>query len=147
MCDNSTDNIEVSKSSTIESLDSKSSTIEFSESKSLKNKSKSSKSSSKESKPLKITKAMDHLISITVKESEEKKEKNKSLKEPKEPKKTKKELTQEAKALLNNCKGKTKDNKECTRKESENCDGFCKQHFIIQKEKADTVELIEKLKP
>lgn len=133
MSDNSTDNIEVPKSSTIESLDSKSSTID-----------------SKDSKPLKITKAMDHLISITVKESEEKKEKNKSLKEPKEPKepkKTKKELTQEAKALLNNCKGKTKDNKECTRKESENCDGFCKQHFIIQKEKADTVELIEKLKP
>jgi hypothetical protein len=101
------------------------------------------------SKPLKVTKAMEFLISKTVQDTNEKKSKKSSKKideTTNEVKKSKKELEKEAKSLLNNCKGKTKDNKDCTRKESENCDGFCKQHFKVAKEKANTVELIEKHK-
>jgi hypothetical protein len=105
----------------------------------------------KESKPLEVTKAMSLLITNAVNEIEAKKAKRQAKKaekivEPKEHKKTKKELEIEAKAHLVMCKGKTKDNKECTRKESENCNGFCKQHFNIQKDKENTIELIEKLK-
>jgi hypothetical protein len=106
----------------------------------------------KQSKPLEVTKAMSLLITNAVNEIEAKKakrqgkkaEKIEEPKEPKEHKKTKKELEQEAKAHLAMCKGKTKDNKECTRKESDNCNGFCKQHFNIQKDKENTIELIEK---
>ena len=108
----------------------------------------------KKSKPLNVTKAMTLLITNAVNEIEAKKAKRQTKKdekiiepkEIKEPKKTKKELEKEAKSLLSMCKGKTKDNKECTRKESENCNGFCKQHFNLQKDKENTIELIEKLK-
>ena len=105
----------------------------------------------KKSKPLNVTKAMTLLITNAVNEIETKKAKKQAKKivepkEPKEPKKTKKELEIEAKSLLSMCKGKTKDNKECTRKESENCNGFCKQHFNLEKDKENTIELIEKLK-
>jgi hypothetical protein len=91
---------------------------------------------------------MTLLITNAVNEIETKKAKRQTKKivEPKEPKKTKKELEIEAKSLLSLCKGKTKDNKECTRKESENCNGFCKQHFNLEKDKENTIELIEKLK-
>ena len=108
----------------------------------------------KKSKPLEVTKAMSLLITNAVNEIEAKKTKRQAKKvekivepkEPKEPKKTKKELEIEAKAHLALCKGKVKGNKECTRKESENCNGFCKQHFNLQKDKENTIELIEKLK-
>jgi hypothetical protein len=87
------------------------------------------------SKPLKITKAMEILLSKVVKDNIKK-----SLKNPIEKqKKPKKEILP-----LNPCNGKTKNNKNCTRKESENCDGFCRQHFNLEKEKANTVELIKK---
>lgn len=109
---------------------------------------------SKISKPIKVNKAMELLISKIISEKKLKSKKKKEIlteitdfkepKEPKEPKKTKKELMDEIKSSLNLCKGKTKDNKECNRKESLNCNGFCKQHFIIEKEKANTIELIEK---
>lgn len=77
-------------------------------------------------KELKLTKPMEFLISETSKKSK----KNIKIKE--------------AKITLNICKGKTKDKKECTRKESKDCNGFCKQHFILEKEKANTIILIEK---
>lgn len=75
---------------------------------------------------LKVDKVMENLLSLVSKKSVKKHKKTK--------------------IVLNKCKGKTKDNKECSRKELENCNGFCKQHFMIEKEKAETIELIEKLK-
>lgn len=112
---------------------------------------------SKISKPIKVNKAMEFLISKIISEKKHKSQKKKEIlneiTEPKETfgflrfcdsKKTKKELMNEIKSGLKLCKGKTKDNKECNRKETINCNGFCKQHFIIEKEKANTIELIEK---
>jgi hypothetical protein len=105
----------------------------------------------KPTKPLKVTNALTHLISEVAKQNAVKaaKKEVENLLNPKPIKikeKSKKEIEKEERALLNNCKGKTKDNKECTRKESENCNGFCKQHFNLEKEKTDTLELIEKLR-
>ena len=105
----------------------------------------------KPTKPLKVTNTLIHLISEVNKQNEEKKAKKEAenLLNPKPIKikeKSKKELEKEARDLLKNCKKITKDGKECTRKESENCNGFCKQHYNIDKETANTIELIEKLK-
>jgi len=86
---------------------------------------------------LKVTKAMEFLISEVCKKTSTKEKPPKSEK----PKKIKVE-----KPILNLCKGKSKKNKDCTRKETENCNGFCKQHFKLEKEKAITIELIEKHK-
>jgi hypothetical protein len=110
----------------------------------------------KPTKPLKVTNALTHLISEVAKQNAVKAAKKEvenllnpkpiKIKEKSKKEKSKKEIEKEERALLNNCKGKTKDNKECTRKESENCNGFCKQHFNLEKEKSDTLELIEKLR-
>ncbi len=100
---------------------------------------------SKISKPIKVNKAMEILISKIISEKKHKPQKKKEiLSGITDSKKTKKELMNEIKSSLKPCKGKTKDNKECNRKETINCNGFCKQHFIIEKEKANTIELIEK---
>jgi hypothetical protein len=102
----------------------------------------------KEIKPFKIDKSMEYLFAKINKKEEEAKDK------PKSPsaiareilKMEKEKLKLAKKELLKPCKGKTKDNKDCSRKEMENCDGFCKQHYAMAKETANRDELIEKHK-
>ena len=102
-------------------------------------------------KPVNVDKSLEYLMNTVEKKMEEKKA-NTPVKQKseaalaREALKAEKEKQKLAKKELNNCKGKTKDNKECSRKEVENCDGFCKQHFVLEKERANTVELIEKHK-
>jgi hypothetical protein len=97
------------------------------------------------SKSLKIDKSIEYLFKIAqIKIQDKPKSQSKITREMLKIEKKKLEITK--KELLKPCKGKTKDNKDCSRKEIENCNGFCKQHYNIEKEKNDTTILIEKHK-
>jgi hypothetical protein len=98
-----------------------------------------------ESKSLKINKSMEYLFKITqIKNQDKPKSQSQITREMLKIEKEKLKIAK--KELLKPCKGKTKDNKDCSRKEMENCDGFCKQHYNIEKEKINTTILIEKHK-
>jgi hypothetical protein len=102
----------------------------------------------KKEKTLKINKSLEYLFTKVDKKQTEIQNKPKTpsaiAREILKMEKEKLKITK--KELLKHCKGKTKDNKDCSRKEVENCDGFCKQHYIIEKENINKNELIEKHK-
>jgi hypothetical protein len=73
-------------------------------------------------------------------------------KEPSEPKskspkknsetESEESKTEESKIL---CSGFTKDHKSCTRKISENCDGFCTQHYKLEHSKSKIDNKVQNL--
>jgi hypothetical protein len=60
-----------------------------------------------------------------------------------EESKTEESKTEESKILL--CSGFTKDHKACTRKISENCDGFCTQHYKLEHSKSKIDNKVQNL--
>ena len=64
-------------------------------------------------------------------------------KSPKKKSETEESKTEESKILL--CSGFTKDHKACTRKISENCDGFCTQHYKLEHSKSKIDNKVQNL--